>query len=332
MKSPAVSVIIPAYNAAASVERCLGSVLGQLRESTIDVVVVDDGPTDLTDQVIRDLKDDRITLIAQENRGPAAARNLGISRAQGEYIAFLDADDYWKPGFLQKTVDFLEMHPEAIAVSVGQIHKSFGKPPAVVPRFLHEAPLSCKPQVLDSFFAFWAEHNHVCTGSVLMRTEAARQAGGQRTEFRICEDLEFWAYLATFGKWGFLPEVLFVSDGGAVAREQGWLRKNRRRWASAPTVEEWQSRVVARLDPREWGGFRAARARVAKNLAYSMILSGRDRMAKEALAHVEPRTADRMGRMLLRASCQGAVVWKAMCSIIRLRETVRDGLLRVGAL
>lgn len=66
---------------------------------------------------------------------------------------------------------------------------------------------------------------HVCTGSITIRIDIARQAGGMREDLRQCEDLEFWAYLATFGKFGFIPEVLFVSDGNAVTRSQGWIDK-----------------------------------------------------------------------------------------------------------
>lgn len=326
---PFVSVVIPAYNAAALIERCIESVVTQSGSFAVELIVVDDGSTDETVPIVQRFAHERISLIRQENQGPAAARNAGLEKATGRYVAFLDADDYWRPGFLQKTVAFLDARPEVVAVNVGQMHKSIGKPPAVVPRFLLDPSSPREPQVLDRFFAFWARHNHVHTSSVLMRTDVVRETGGLRTELRICEDLEFWAYLATFGKWGFIPEVLSVSDGGAVTRRQGWLAKNRPRWASAPTVEEWQARVVTRLDPRELDDFRAARARVAKNLAYSMVLSGRDRLAKNALAYVDPGTADRVGRLLLRASGQGAVAWKGTCSFLRLREVARDSRMRI---
>lgn len=329
MQIPRVSVVIPAYNAALLIERCVQTVLAQTGEFHIEVIVVDDGSSDKTLPLVRTMGDDRINVISQDNHGPAAARNVGLVKATGNYIAFLDADDYWMPGFLQRTVGFLDTQDEAIAVSVGQIHKFPGKPPTIVPQFLQDGSLLCEPEVLDSFFDFWAEHNHVCTGAVLMRTDVARQTGGQRTEFRICEDLEFWAYLATFGKWGFIPEVLFVSDAGPGIKEQGWLRRNGPRWASAPSVEQWQSRVVSHLAPRDMAGFQLARARVAKNLAYSLILSRRDKMAKEAVAYLEGATTDRVGSMLKRASQHGSLVWSTTCSTLRFREFVRDKRLRL---
>ena len=213
MGTSSVSVIIPVYNGAALMRRCIESVWTQVGRFPAELIIVDDGSTDDTVQVATGLGQDRIRMIQQENQGPAAARNAGLGRATGRYVAFLDADDYWLPTFLQHTVGFLETHPEAIAVSVGQIHKLLGKPDCIVPHALQSESLGREPRMLDSFFTFWASHRHVCTGSVLMRADAARQTGGQRTEFRICEDLEFWGYLATFGPWGFVPEVLFVSDG-----------------------------------------------------------------------------------------------------------------------
>ncbi len=332
MSQTSVTVVVPVYNGELLIGRCLESVFRQSYRGDIEVIVVDDGSTDRTVDVVERFKDGRISVISQKNQGPAAARNASIERAKGQYLAFLDADDYWEPGFLEHTVGFLDNHPEAIAVSVGQIHKVLGKPPAVVPRFLQDAASPRQPQVLESFFSFWAEHNHVCTGSVLMRTDVVRQSGGQRTELRICEDLEFWAYLATFGKWGFIPEILSVSDGGIVTRRQGWLAKNRRRWASAPTVEQWQQRAIDRVAPQEMDGFLAARARIAKNLAYSMILSNRDGLARQTITYCEGHVHDRVSRLLKTASGHGRFTWKLACVALRLREAARDKCLRLNVL
>jgi len=327
--SARVSVIIPAYNAALLIRRCIESVLSQVGGFSIEVIIVDDGSTDDTIALVRQLGETRISVICQENQGPAMARNRGLERATGEYVAFLDADDYWMPEFLKHTVTFLESTPMAVAVSGGQIHRIPNKADVIMPRCLSDGSYADGPTVLNDFFAFWAEHNHVCTGAVLMRTEVARQTGGQRREFRICEDLEFWAYLATFGRWGFMPEVLFVSDGGTITRELGWLEKNKRRWASAPTVEEWQRRIVERVAPEDQSGFAAVRARIARNLAYSMILSKRDGMARRAIVYVDGSMNDRMSHFLKRTSRCGCFAWKAACLALRFRESARDKYLRI---
>ena len=90
-----VSVIIPVYNAEQYLAECLESVIHQTLKN-IEIICVDDGSTDGSFMVMQDyaLKDSRISLIRQENKGVSAARNKGIERAKGEYIAFLDSDDY----------------------------------------------------------------------------------------------------------------------------------------------------------------------------------------------------------------------------------------------
>ncbi|WP_066379079.1 MULTISPECIES: glycosyltransferase family A protein [unclassified Anabaena] len=102
---PLVSVIIPAYNAAAFIERTLKSVLNQTY-TNIEVIVVDDGSRDQTTDIVQSIvqKDARVRLLQQPNSGVAAARNLAIKYAQGEFIAPIDADDIWYPENLEKQV------------------------------------------------------------------------------------------------------------------------------------------------------------------------------------------------------------------------------------
>lgn len=88
-----VSVIIPTYNRAGFLEEALKSVLNQTY-SNLEIIVVDDGSTDNTKEVLKPFKD-KIKYFYQENKGPAAAKNTGLKSANGEYIAFLDSDDLW---------------------------------------------------------------------------------------------------------------------------------------------------------------------------------------------------------------------------------------------
>lgn len=102
---PLISVIIPAYNAAAFIETTLNSVINQTY-TNIEVIVVDDGSQDETSKIVQSIvqKDDRVSLLHQPNSGVAAARNLAIKYAQGEFIAPIDADDIWYPQNLEKQV------------------------------------------------------------------------------------------------------------------------------------------------------------------------------------------------------------------------------------
>ena len=97
-----VSVVIPSYNRKDIIGRAIDSVLAQTYKD-IEIIVVDDGSTDGTAEYIQKTFPN-IKIFIQENNGAASARNLGISKADGEYIAFLDTDDYWLPEKIAKQV------------------------------------------------------------------------------------------------------------------------------------------------------------------------------------------------------------------------------------
>lgn len=111
-RRPAVSVIIPAYNAAQYVGEALESVFAQTF-ADYEVIVVNDGSPD-TDELERVLAPymERTTYLKQENRGPSGARNTGIERARGKYVALLDSDDLWLSDYLTKQVALLDADPE----------------------------------------------------------------------------------------------------------------------------------------------------------------------------------------------------------------------------
>ncbi len=105
-----VSVVIALYNKGQYVRRALESVFAQSYED-FEVVVVDDGSTDDGPEKVRQYTDSRLKLVRQANAGPGAARNRGISESNGEFLAFLDADDEWMPRFLESSMDKLKNNP-----------------------------------------------------------------------------------------------------------------------------------------------------------------------------------------------------------------------------
>src|SRR5574340_695015 len=117
MPRPTVSVVVPAYNAAAFLRRAIDSVLGQTAVD-LELLVVDDGSTDATLQLLAGYGE-RLQAIPQVNAGPAGARNRGLALARGRYIAFLDADDWWLPEKLGRQVALLDSRPEIGFCSTG---------------------------------------------------------------------------------------------------------------------------------------------------------------------------------------------------------------------
>jgi len=105
-----ISIIIPTFNRGHIVTRAIDSALSQTHDD-FEIIVVDDGSTDNTREVLAPYKD-RIRYLYQENKGVARARNKGIQEANGEYIAFLDSDDYWLPDKLELQMKYFKAHPD----------------------------------------------------------------------------------------------------------------------------------------------------------------------------------------------------------------------------
>jgi len=104
-----VSVITPLYNSKKYIEKAIESILNQTYKD-FEMIVVDDGSTDGSGELVKNKFRDKVRYIYQENKGAAAAVNRGISLSQGNYIAFCDSDDWWLPDKLEKQVEFLEVN------------------------------------------------------------------------------------------------------------------------------------------------------------------------------------------------------------------------------
>jgi glycosyltransferase involved in cell wall biosynthesis len=197
---PAVTVIIPTFNRAAIVGRAIRSVLAQTFEDW-ELIVVDDGSTDGTEQGVRSFSDHRIKYIRHErNRGGAAARNTGIRCARGEYVAFLDSDDEWLPGKLEKELDvFRDCDPEVGLVYSGKIIlDERGKVLKVrMPTkagWVHEALLN------------W-DFIGSCSRVTVKKQVLDRVAGFDET-FSNCEDHDLWLRVAKVSKIACVPYCL----------------------------------------------------------------------------------------------------------------------------
>ena len=110
MNTPNVSVIIPCYNAEKYLAQCLDSVAAQTLKN-IEIICVDDGSSDRTPEILSQYakKDPRFVILTQENKNAGAARNNGLQHARGEFLSFLDADDFFEPEMLEKMVDAAQL-------------------------------------------------------------------------------------------------------------------------------------------------------------------------------------------------------------------------------
>lgn len=313
-----ISIIIPVYNPGKLIMRCLDSILAQRGGYEFEVIMVDDGSTDDSIAIIEGYNEPRFSLLHQQNSGPASARNKGIATAKGKFIAFIDADDYWEPEFFSEMMGFMEEHEECVAASCGQRHLTVSG--------THEVNAACKaPTVLDDFFDYWAENMHVCTGSMIARSEVLKSVGGMREDLRITEDLEFWALIATKGKWGLVPEVLFTSDGtGIISDKASWMKKMQVRWKNAPVIENWQRRIIDSQPSLENNdAYKKARGRISRNLTYCHVMSDRESSARnEAIMYGDYFPKDMWGK-LMNICKHTSLTWWMMCKLLQYRENNR---------
>jgi glycosyltransferase involved in cell wall biosynthesis len=210
-----VSVIIPTYNAAEFIESCLLSVLHQTYPD-MEVIVVDDGSEDSTRQVLAPyIAQGKIKYLYQQNGGPAAARNLALRHARGEFIAFQDADDLWVPEKLEMQVATLRQNPD-----IGMVYSDtewFGeewerqrKHSRKLRDFERRNPKRFRR---GRIFNGLLGYNFIPTIAVLVRRSVLRQTGvfleeinGQR--FSFGEDFELWLRISKICNVEFSPQKL----------------------------------------------------------------------------------------------------------------------------
>lgn len=201
--TPSVSVILPAYNSADTIGRAIDSVLDQTWKNS-EIIVVDDGGTDHLHKTLKEYAA-KVTLVRKPNGGPSSARNRGIDLARGEYIAFLDADDYWLPCKLERQVDILERHPEVGFCSTATAVISEGtEPPRSWP-----CPETESGNLLRTLFL----NNGAIAGStsgVLVRKPLLEQTGGFDESLHGVEDTDLWMRLAAISEYRCIDAELVV--------------------------------------------------------------------------------------------------------------------------
>lgn len=162
---PALSVVMPLFNKGEFVEQAIASVLYS-GAHIHELVIVDDGSTDDGPQRIARIKDSRIKLIRQANQGVSVARNRGIHEATGDYIAFLDADDYWTPEYIPQIVALIEAYPNCGMYGTGYF--SFDENGHKEMPSEHMLRSGANSQLVARFFEAWARGNFFFTCSVVI--------------------------------------------------------------------------------------------------------------------------------------------------------------------
>lgn len=289
-----ISVIVPCYNASAWIASSLRSVLAQDWPS-LEVLVVDDGSTDGSVELVRE-RFPEVKVLQQQNAGAAAARNTGIQAARGDWVAFVDADDWWAPGKLRAQMDLLSSHPEArMCCSAWQVWPS--DEPEPDPGLRQRLDLFDPGDGQGRSAAGWIYPELlvgccVWTSTVLARTELLRQLGGFDAGLKIGEDYDLWLRASRL-----TPIV-------RVQRPLALYRQHPHSLTKQPPAINYEATVVGRA-LKQWGyrspdGRRARRADVARSLARTWHTYG--------AAHLE---AGHLSQALTGALKSIALHWRA---------------------
>lgn len=232
MNESLISIVIPAYNSEKYIAEAIESAMSQVAIE-FEIIVINDGSTDTTMNVVSNYKQ-HIRIINQDNSGPAAARNNGVSNAKGQYIAFLDSDDLWLP--------------EKLMVQFRKINDGY---PIVYSNRFNIGEIRDLPKIQSEIIEFpegkiWNKllnGNMITTSSVIIKKDIFEEFNGFREELPYCEDWDLWLRCAEKYDIGFNKEPLVkyrIHDGG-VSKNFVKMHKKRKM-------------VIKRTFNREYGG------------------------------------------------------------------------------
>lgn len=275
---PLVSVVMPTHNnrdyICASIDSCLNQTWGNL-----EIIVVDDGSTDGTGDLLRERYGERIRYIQQQNAGPGIARNTGIEAARGDYIKFCDSDDLLYPEHIARCMDVMQQASEAIAVVYTRYRFVDGDGAPI--------PDKSDPPLLDGDIfcrLLLSNSNAILTSATLVRKAALLHVGmfPADRELRHSEDWDVYLRLAAQYQYANVPEILLDY-----------------RWHGGGLTSNQHAAAYGRLKVVQMARHYAGRERCIDDRGYDRIEAGRCHV----VAMMAWRNGDRaQARAMLRAS------------------------------
>lgn len=255
-KTPLVSIIIPAHNSGSWICETIDNVLSQTYPCR-EIIIVDDGSTDNTKHLIDAHYGESVKYLYQDNAGPARARNRGIELASGEYIQFLDSDDFLNPEKIARQMAVFTANPECHVVYCDFAFTSEGTDGGV-----EESPAAYKKKYgTENVFEALLDGNFIVIHSPLTRTEVIRSCGAFDATLSSDEDYDLWLRIAGKGyRFCFVPEVLafYRKRGNSVStnlfkQSKGTLQAlNKAKSYRAKLTEQERGKLRCNLS-REYG-------------------------------------------------------------------------------
>lgn len=278
------SIVIPLFNKEKYIGRALHSVMSQTFKDW-ECIVVDDGSTDRSIEIVSQFSDPRIRLIRQVHRGPSAARNKGASEAKGEWIALLDADDYWFNFHLEHLAYLTRIYPQC-GVVAGNFYVEYPNGKRIVVNRLAKD----KESSIHNYLEFVARRRGplVNSSSCAIRRDLWLKAGGFREEYRLAEDADFWVRLSLFTDFAIhhTPSSVYFQDTSDLSTRTCLYV------GDAPFVD------LAKVVPpeRRWAYERFLAGLRMQSLALGTLLAGDKKLVRKMAWESSPYL---MGRSLL---------------------------------
>ncbi len=294
--TPMISVVIPTYNSAKTILDTIASVQAQTVQE-IEILVINDGSTDnLLDLLVPVLVDDRIKVHSYPNGGLSMARNRGIDRAIGEYIAFIDADDLWTTDKLAAQLQALKMNPRAgLAYSLTYFMEEDGQ------RYHHGDPIGFQGNVLKDLLQW----NFLCHGSnPLIRRSVIDRVGTFDPTVSPAEDWDYWLRIAQHYEFALVPQpqIYYRQSVGSMS-------------SKVAVMEAAQLEVIDRafkLAPSELQGYRPqAMAKIYQYSAQLYLIHGKTAKTNQLICQKLWRSISLYPAILLERKTQ-TLICKAM--------------------
>ncbi|WP_309641388.1 glycosyltransferase family A protein [Flavobacterium sp.] len=245
---PQFSVIIPVYNKENFIENTLKSVLQQ-SFTDFELILVNDGSTDLSEAKIKTFTDSRIRYYSKENGGVSTARNLGIELATASYITFLDADDYWYPNFLNTINIAIQRFPDhkifSAAIEVETPKKVF---PAQ-----YSIPRKNEYEVVDYFDASM-KTTIICTSCAVFHKNVFEKMGVFDTQIRSGQDTDMWIRIGLVYPVVFSWKILarYAYDANSLSKKKEYL-STKMDFSKFNTAEKENPKLKKFLDLNRYG-------------------------------------------------------------------------------
>ncbi|MFA0039858.1 glycosyltransferase [Vibrio sp. 10N.261.52.A1] len=261
-----VSIVIPTYNCLDYLPKAIGSVLQQTHQD-IELIIIDDNSNDGTSTYLASIDDERIITLSTLGVGVPQARNLGIEKASGEFIAFLDADDFWFPEKIERQLEFHQRYPE-MAMSFTNYEHLTEDYEVIVDCFSYWSQFQNREEQfinIDNPLEFIIENNVIGTSTVMVKADVFSQTDSFNADIKYGEDWELWLRMSENHQIGVLNsvEVGYLMRATSVTQTEDLKLRN---LASIETIlQRYQNNSQRWNVPQS--SFKVAKARILEGYA-----------------------------------------------------------------